>query len=826
MIDNGRFEQLKHAAQLRATGKVTALVLGTMILAVSPVRAADDGVWRELPPVQRVGHALLYDGAHDRLVMFGGWDGARCHNDVWVLPLGPGGTWSQLDVAGAAPEPRLGCAAVLDSLGDRMVIFGGERSWSGPELGDTWELSLGATPTWMQLAAGETSPSARSWPASCLDIQARRVIVAGGRMLPGSDAWAFDLSAGTWTPLTTIGWSAPAGPPRPWPNFTQGGSYDPVHHAMIAWGDSLWMLLLSGTPRWQPMKGWAYESYVFYDARRSQMVGAGGGNVITEAFPADTNESWASWNSILPGGLIPWSFSATQSCAYDPIRDRVLLVGGSYDNGDIISSATWAVPLAGPPSLTSLFGELGGPEPRFGPTVAFDPSTNDLFVSGSAGDMEQFAGPWRVWALSLVNHSWSAFSDSGQSAPVAPSGTGVWDPVRGRLLVLDSQGLWSRPAAAGQSWPAIGPALAPPLNCVYDPAGDRLIASSGGGVLPRLQLWALPLAAPSVWAKLGDPVPGSGPMILDPIGNRVIVFAGTDTMSHAGNLTWELPLASPTSWQLVPASGPPPIPFDALSAVYDPIRRRMVVIGPPPDLVTLNEWALSLDRNPTWAQLRPGVGPPSLSNVNAIYDPAHDRMLVLSSGNSGMALWALEWSGAPTPVTVSVVEAQAATGHVSVVWAVATAGEACTVDRARGAGSAWEVVASVTADGTGRVSYEDRAVESGSTYGYRLRLGAGATGGEVWVDVPDSPVFAIESPRPNPTTDGLSLSVTLPDAAPASLEVTDITGRRMAAQDLGGLGAGRHTIHLSRPGELKPGLYFVRLRRGSHSLTARACVLR
>src|SRR5438552_8980247 len=333
---------LDQSARLRGAAWATAVVLGTMILAVLPARAVDDGVWREVPPVQRDGHTLLYDGARDRLVMFGGWDGAQCQNDVWVLPLGPGGAWTQLYVAGPAPSPRLGCAAVLDSARDRMVIFGGEGSRSGPEFSDTWELSLGASPVWNQLAAGGTSPSARSWAASCIDAPAGRMIVAGGRAISGSDAWALDLSADTtWTPLTTTGWSSSCSFCPPSPPHTSGGSYDPVHHAMIVLGDSLWLLLLSGTPRWQPSSGGRGVSYVFYDARRNQMVGAGGGQVITQPFPADTNTSSAFWNSILPKDRLPWSFTATQSCAYDPVRDRVLLVGGSYyETSEAISSAT------------------------------------------------------------------------------------------------------------------------------------------------------------------------------------------------------------------------------------------------------------------------------------------------------------------------------------------------------------------------------------------------------------------------------------------------------------------------------------------------------
>ena len=53
------------------------------------------------------------------------------------------------------------------------------------------------------------------------------------------------------------------------------------------------------------------------------------------------------------------------------------------------------------------------------------------------------------------------------------------------------------------------------------------------------------------------------------------------------------------------------------------------------------------------------------------------------------------------------------------------------------------------------------------------------------------------------------LECALPDAAPATLEVHDIAGRRIASRDLGSLGAGRHRIALE--GRLPAGVYIAKL---------------
>jgi hypothetical protein len=86
--------------------------------------------------------------------------------------------------------------------------------------------------------------------------------------------------------------------------------------------------------------------------------------------------------------------------------------------------------------------------------------------------------------------------------------------------------------------------------------------------------------------------------------------------------------------------------------------------------------------------------------------------------------------------------------------------------------------------------------------------------------------LALESIRPNPVRGGaLTVSLTLPTSDPATLEVIDVTGRRVAGRSVGSLGRGRHTVHAAENLRLAPGVYFVRLRQGRHVRTARVVVL-
>jgi len=54
----------------------------------------------------------------------------------------------------------------------------------------------------------------------------------------------------------------------------------------------------------------------------------------------------------------------------------------------------------------------------------------------------------------------------------------------------------------------------------------------------------------------------------------------------------------------------------------------------------------------------------------------------------------------------------------------------------------------------------------------------------------------------------------------------DVNGRSAALREVGGLGAGRHTVDMAAGRAVPPGLYLVRLSRAGEVRTARAVVLK
>lgn len=86
--------------------------------------------------------------------------------------------------------------------------------------------------------------------------------------------------------------------------------------------------------------------------------------------------------------------------------------------------------------------------------------------------------------------------------------------------------------------------------------------------------------------------------------------------------------------------------------------------------------------------------------------------------------------------------------------------------------------------------------------------------------------LALGGAWPNPATGRVRAQFTLPGSGPATLELIDVTGRRVARREVGSLGAGRHTLVLGDAGRVAPGLYWLRLARREEVRTARVVVIR
>jgi hypothetical protein len=251
-------------------------------------------------------------------------------------------------------------------------------------------------------------------------------------------------------------------------------------------------------------------------------------------------------------------------------------------------------------------------------------------------------------------------------------------------------------------------------------------------------------------------------------------------------------------------------------------------------------WGMSREVDLFGYRLYRGRSPafvPSAANLIAaqpdtgFFDPdgdlGHSYKLAAVDIHGNVSRFALVTPDGPTSSLATLISARAEPDGVRLRWdCAANPGLFARIER-RTATTDWAEVARRFADGTGRLDFEDRDVQAGMRYGYRLQIldaGVEVSAGETWIDVPRFSL-ALGSLRPHPFTGGdLELAFVLPGAEPALLEVLDVTGRSLSRQRLEG---GPRSGSLRLPSlSLRPGVYSMRLTQGGRGVTTKLVVIR
>ena len=357
----------------------------------------------------------------------------------------------------------------------------------------------------------------------------------------------------------------------------------------------------------------------------------------------------------------PPSARSQHTAIYDPVRDRMVVFGG-FDGG--YRNDVWLLSLAGSPAWSVLAPAGSPPSARSQHTAIYDPVRDRMLVFGGKGGSGELND---VWALSLAGSSaWSALAPAGSPPPARSQHTAIYDPVRDRMLVFggyDSvyrNDAWALSLAGSPAWSPLAPAGSPPARyqhtAIYDPVRDRMLVFGGSDSLYRNDVWTLSLAGSSAWNALA--AAGTPPStrigstaIYDPVRDRMVVFSGND--SSYRNDVWTLSLAGSPSWSALAPEGNPPSARYQHATIYDPVRDRMVVFGGYDGGYRNDVWALSLAESPAWSTLASTGSPPSARCFHtAIYDPVRDRMLVFGGYDASAThyrndLWALSLAGTP-----------------------------------------------------------------------------------------------------------------------------------------------------------------------------------
>jgi hypothetical protein len=437
-----------------------------------------------ISPPARAGHAMAFDSTRGRVVMFGGFS-----EGIVARPLGTvfvdtwewdGSSWTQRAPT-TAPPPRFGHAMAYDSARARVVLFGGDDR-SGPGMfDDTWEWDGSS---WVERAAGRR-PVPRSYHAVAYDSGRGRTVLFGGRHDTGAwndSTWEWDgndwLNHAT-SPMGLRGhamaYDGDRGRVMVFGGNTGGG---PQLASTWEWDGSTWFERSAATR--PPARA---QHAMAYDSARGRVVLFGGAHTgddgFSTVFLGDTWE-WdgSAWTERSPA-VAPAARYA-HAMAYDSARGRIVLFGGRSAANEFLADTwewdgtTW---LERTPSI--------GPTPRRWPALAYDSSRGRVVLFGGSTSTNTFVDDTWEWDGSAwVERVASPRPSARHAAAMAyNSARGVMVLFGGFDGELTFGDTWEWD---GSSWIApdtMGPEPRSSHAMAYDSGRSRVVLFGGGGYL-------------------------------------------------------------------------------------------------------------------------------------------------------------------------------------------------------------------------------------------------------------------------------------------------------------------------------------------------------
>jgi len=607
--------------------------------------AVETPTWIELAPQWQgiTQHAAAFHPALGRTIVVGGIgkDGVSARSGrhgpgPWRTP---GRGWNEVTDAfppSARPPARYGHYMAYDPVRQKVVLFGGFAGYGGAAdvgLTDTWEYSVSGSTfegdvigSWTHVTTA-VAPPPLSFSAMAFDGNLGKIVLVGGLdTLMGTltaDMWTYD---GTWQKITVT--------PGPPPRFRHALAFDSARGRLVLFGGSTTdarVYEFDGT-------GWTNtvlatspaarrNAVMAFDPVRGKTVLFGGTIAGSTAGASDTWEYDGTW-TVVSAPLQPPGRRAAAMVA--EVAGSVLLIGGvNLDDGapfaDVwINAAGWrdATPRFQPPGVRAAASTYWRAE--HGMIV-----NGGATAAGFTDETWMFDGArWkRLPGFPVKRYGQTRIARSTGDGVFAFSGWCITDCTGDDGVAHDAYAL----EAGGSAWlhvPGMWADARAEAGVVW--AGDRAIAFAGGdGFRLYTSTWSFD---GTTLVKINDDGPKTyGPATAwDPRGERVIAFDASGT-------TWAL---DGTTWSTLVAAGPDAPPGRNASAmVYDPFRRRMVMMGgyDASGSTLADIWELDVE-TATWTQLFvAGASPLPLFDAEvAMHEDA--RAIVLVGGSPGNSL--------------------------------------------------------------------------------------------------------------------------------------------------------------------------------------------
>jgi hypothetical protein len=316
-------------------------------------------------------------------------------------------------LAKAAPRPRAGedCSAIVDSIANRVVLYGGKGD-DDRDLAEVWTLDLNRF-VWAKPAISGPAPPESEDHVAILDPIGYRMIVHGGENgLTSNKTWSLDLKSFRWRDLTDS-----TSPGRE----DHTAVYDSRGKRMVIFGGrnntgtidyvNEWRLLaLDLDPRSPTFEKWVElrcgdvhapgrsDHTAVYDAAKNRMVIFGGWDKVAHDFMDDT---WAYYFASSPDSAGRWKKIKTKDShpprrrhvtgVYDAGHNWFVVYGGLGDEGFL--NDVWALDLG----RDVWINITPGPQPRLDHLVVFDPHRKELLLYGGDAHLaRKFHDLWEL----------------------------------------------------------------------------------------------------------------------------------------------------------------------------------------------------------------------------------------------------------------------------------------------------------------------------------------------------------------------------------------------------------------------------------------------
>ncbi len=743
-----------------------------------------------------VEHAVAYDTARNRIMVYGGGSGYG-GNDVWTVNLTGSPAWTEVAVVGSRPSIRRDATLVYDSVGDRLILFGGYY-YDGTNItryNDVWTLPLAGPDSlrWNSVTTSGTPPVGRNGAAAIFDPTRNQMVIHGGDQSPGSYNRPSDE---LWT--LSMGMSQPQ-----WEMSAATGPAARMFHSIVYDSSDDRLLLFGGSSNLAP------------------------GNHLYNL----ANDTWSyalaakTWSKLTPAGALPTPRRlGGVAVTTDPVE--LWVMGGLTDNegGSAYTMDLWRLPM-GPSPVWSGVAIINVTPPSHSNVGMWDSNRGRMIMLGQ--------GPTVAVLSTALDPTWTLytpvfFNALPQSATPAFRAyfSAIYDPLRDRILMFGglvagstfSNDVWAYDVTSG-AWSLLATAGAPPSGryghvAVYDPNHDRMVVYGGNTSAGFAdEVWELNLESTPSWHQLTPTgSPGSqyyNAAIYDALRDRMILVHN-DRVSAL----W---LGDMPAWTPVNAGGAVPTPRSGATAIYDPTRDRLVHFG---GTYYDDTHALSLGLIPTWTLLPPA--PQRHSGHTSVYDPIHDRMLVFGGSRDRFSgatpvVEALAFDTPQTPTLASLVSSQVDAGRVFLRWNAHGLDGPVLVERRHVPDDSWRTLGVAAREGRDDLVYQDRSVVPGHVYDYRLRLmvaGVEQRAGEVRVEIPYVFALAMERAWRDASSRVLRVSFTLPSNARTTIECFDVGGRRVVSRRFDPPADGRHELTIPEGASLRPGVYVIRVLQG------------